>query len=77
MNNKKTKKVAKPEVTREDVKAKILEVNKAVDELKKDSMSGVKAAAIFGVVVLVGIAFLSGNRKAARPKTLLKIIKTK
>lgn len=77
MAKKNSKTPVKVEVTREDIKAKMNEVNKAVDELKNDSMSGIKAAAIFGVVVLVGIAFLSGNRKASRPKTLLKIIKTK
>ena len=77
MAKKSNKTPVKAEVTREDIKAKMNEVNNAIDELKNDSMSGIKAAAIFGVVVLVGIAFLSGNRKASRPKTLLKIIKTK
>lgn len=77
MAKKNNKSAQKMQVSRSDVKEKILEVNKAIDELKNDSMSGLKTAAIFGIVAIVVIAFIAGSRKAARPKTLLKIIKTK
>lgn len=64
-------------VSRDDIKAKMSEINNALDGMKESSMSTLKVALICGVTVLVGLAFLSGHRKAARPKTLLKIIKTK
>lgn len=77
MANKSKKTNETPAATREDVVAKIQNLNVAVEEMKSDSVDTLKMIAICGVIVLVGIAFLSGRRRALRPKTLVSIIKTR
>ena len=62
-------------VSRDDIKNKMGEINVVIDEIKSSSTDTIKVVAIIGIGLLVGIAFFSGRRRAMRPKTLINIEK--
>lgn len=73
---KKTEEAPK-NVTREQIEAKLNEIDEIVNEATDSAADMVKIAIGVGIVVVVGLAFLSGRRRALRSKTLITFIKSK
>lgn len=63
--------------TREEIKAKLDDINSVIEETKTSSKDFAKFA--IGVLVVVGLllAFRSGRKRALRPKTIVSFTKVK
>ncbi len=69
------KQVAPTNVTRADIEKKLKEIDDVVVEATSSAASAAKIA--IGVGVVVVIAFVSGRRRALRPKTIVSFTKTR
>ncbi len=71
------KKDAPSNVSREEIVKKLNEIDDIVTEATSSAAGKSKIALVVGVVVLVGIAFVAGRRRAFRPKTFVTFSKSR
>ena len=81
-NNKKPravvrKKDAPSNVSRADIEKKLNEIDDIITEATSSAAGKSKIALVVGVVVLVGIAYFAGRRRAFRPKTFVTFTKSR
>ncbi len=63
--------------TRDEVVAKIHELETAITETKNEATSKLKIVAVISIAAIALIAFSSGRRRALRPKTVVSFTKIK
>ena len=64
-------------VTRSDIEKKLNEIDDVIEEATSTSKDIAKLALGVCVVVVVGLAFYSGRRRALRSKTIISFVKSK
>lgn len=64
-------------VSRDDIERKLKEIDDIIVEATSSAASAAKIAIGVGIVVVVALAFVSGRRRALRPKTIVSFVKTR
>jgi hypothetical protein len=60
-------------ITRSDVEAKLREIRGEVGATAESAKGAVLAAAVAGVVVVVGVAYLLGRRRGRKRTTVVEV----
>ena len=76
--NKTNSKSTKSEsISREDFEKKLGEIDEIVQETSNSGKDMIKFALGVGAVVVIGVAFFAGRRRALRTKTVVSFIKAR